>query len=112
MDVPTELALARRRAGLTQTELARRAGTSQAAISAYESGAKEPSMATLDRLLGVAGRRLTVSVARPPVRMPSSADIARSGRGLADVLALAEALPVRHTATLAFPPLTRSQTGP
>lgn len=30
--------LARRQAGLAQTELARRAGTSQAAVSAYESG--------------------------------------------------------------------------
>lgn len=109
MDVPTELVLARRRAGLTQTELARRAGTSQAAISAYESGAKEPTTATLDRLLGVAGRRLTVSPARPPVRTPSSADIARSGRGLADVLALAEALPVRYADALAFPPLMRGR---
>lgn len=107
MDIRTELALARRRAGLTQTELARRAGTSQAAISAYESGAKEPSMATLDRLLGFAGRRLTVSNARSPVRTPSSADIVRSGRGLVDVLALAEALPVRYADELAYPPLTR-----
>jgi len=40
----------RQRLGITQTELARRVGTSQSAIAAYESGAKSPSAETLDRL--------------------------------------------------------------
>lgn len=42
--------MARRQAGLTQTELASRAGTSQAAVSAYESGRRSPSVDTLVRI--------------------------------------------------------------
>ena len=48
---PAESLRARRQQlGITQTELARRVGTSQSAIAAYESGAKSPSAETLDRL--------------------------------------------------------------
>lgn len=36
--------IARRAAGLTQVELAKRAGTSQATLSAYERGLKTPSL--------------------------------------------------------------------
>lgn len=46
---------ARRAAGLTQAELARRARTSQSAIAAYEAAAKVPTTDTLDRLLRAAG---------------------------------------------------------
>lgn len=49
---------ARREAGLTQAELARRAVTSQSAVAAYESGAKTPNVETLERLLRAAGQRL------------------------------------------------------
>lgn len=41
------IAAARLQAGLTQTELAERAGTTQPTISAYERGAKTPDLATL-----------------------------------------------------------------
>jgi hypothetical protein len=51
----------RNAAGLTQAELARRAGTSQPAIAAYESGDKVPRVATLERLLAAAGASLAVS---------------------------------------------------
>jgi transcriptional regulator with XRE-family HTH domain len=51
MDPATELRAARERAGVTQADLARRAGTSQATVSAYEAGRKQPSVQTLDRLL-------------------------------------------------------------
>lgn len=46
---------ARRCAGLTQAELASQARTAQPAIAAYESGARVPTLATLERLLGVCG---------------------------------------------------------
>ncbi|MCZ4275133.1 helix-turn-helix transcriptional regulator [Rhodococcoides yunnanense] len=46
---------ARRAAGLTQGELARRAHTSRPTLSAYENGRKSPSLETLERLLGEAG---------------------------------------------------------
>lgn len=52
---------ARTAAGLTQAELARRAGTSQPTVAAYESGDKVPTVATLDRLLRAAGVALTVT---------------------------------------------------
>ncbi len=40
---------------LTQRELARRAGTTQSAVAAYESGARRPSSDTLARLLDTSG---------------------------------------------------------
>lgn len=48
---------------MTQTALARAAGTSQAAVARYEAGLTEPGLATLERLVGACGRRLTVSTA-------------------------------------------------
>lgn len=42
-------------AGLTQEELARRAGTSRPTLSAYEHGRKSPTVATFARLLSQAG---------------------------------------------------------
>jgi transcriptional regulator with XRE-family HTH domain len=46
---------ARRRAGITQAELAARAGTSAPTISAYEHGTKQPRADVLLRLLRAAG---------------------------------------------------------
>jgi transcriptional regulator with XRE-family HTH domain len=107
MDTAAALRDARKRAGLTQTELAHRAGTSQATISAYEHGRKTPSVETLGRLLAATGTRLTVAPASTPVVRPTKAQLARAGRALVDVMLLAEALPTRHTPDLRFPPLTR-----
>lgn len=45
--------------GLTQEELARRAGTSRPTLSAYERGRKSPTVATFARLLSQAGWELT-----------------------------------------------------
>lgn len=56
---------ARRAAGLTQVELARRAATSQSAVAAYESGAKTPTVDTLERLLRAAGQQLRSAPAHP-----------------------------------------------
>ena len=98
MDAANAIKRARLDAGLTQHALAARAGTSQATISAYESGRKQPSLATLDRILDATGSRLTV--------VPSAAsDLARVGRALRDVMELAEALPVKHARALEFPRL-------
>jgi transcriptional regulator with XRE-family HTH domain len=106
MDVGSTLRTARRRAGLSQGALAARAGTSQATISAYESGAKQPSVATLSRLLAATGSRLAVHHdARRAAAVPSPAQLARAGRTLVQVLGLAEALPVRHEPALRFPRL-------
>jgi transcriptional regulator with XRE-family HTH domain len=108
MDPAATLRAARQEAGLTQAELARRAGTSPATISAYEHGRKVPSVETLSRLLAVAGARVTVVPASSPVVRPSNAQLARAGRALVDVMLLAEALPTRHDPDLRFPPLTHT----
>jgi transcriptional regulator with XRE-family HTH domain len=50
---------ARRSAGLSQHELARRAGTSRTTLSAYEHGRKSPGLDTAGRLLREAGFELT-----------------------------------------------------
>lgn len=49
------LICARRSAGLTQRDLARRAGTSQSVIARIESGVTSPSWKTLQRLVNRAG---------------------------------------------------------
>jgi len=107
MDAAAILRDARRRAGLTQAELARLAGTSQATISAYEHGRKSPSVETLARLLAATGTRLTAAPASTKVVQPTKAQVARAGRALVDVMLLAEALPTRHSPELRFPPLAR-----
>jgi transcriptional regulator with XRE-family HTH domain len=105
MNTATSLRDARRRARLSQAELARRTGTSQATISAYENGRKQPSVDTFSRLLAASGSRLTVKSGQQPVVHPSAAQRARAGRTLLEVLALAEALPTRHAESLRFPRL-------
>ena len=45
------LRLSRESAGLTQVELARRSGTTQSAVAAYETGVRVPTPETLRRLL-------------------------------------------------------------
>lgn len=52
---------ARLQAGLTQAELASRAGTSQPAIARYEQGRAVPALRTLERLLAACGRRAVIS---------------------------------------------------
>ena len=51
----------RRKAGLTQTELARIAGTSQPTIAAYETGRKSPTLQTLSRIARTVGLEAMVS---------------------------------------------------
>ncbi|HEY3959487.1 MAG TPA: helix-turn-helix domain-containing protein [Solirubrobacteraceae bacterium] len=60
-EIKSLLRQARLEAGLTQAELAERAGTSQPAVARYERGSVEPSMSTFERLLAVCGRRTIVS---------------------------------------------------
>jgi uncharacterized protein len=57
---------ARKRAGLSQVDLATRAGVTQSVISAYESGQRQPSLPVLARLVDAAGFELTLGLRRPP----------------------------------------------
>jgi DNA-binding transcriptional regulator YiaG len=72
--------IARRQAGLTQQALADRAGTSQAAVSAYESGRRSPSVDTLCRLLGAAGYEVRMRLAPPADQRTGSTPSANSFR--------------------------------
>ena len=55
---------ARKRAGLTQSELAERAGTTQSSIARWESGRSEPSFHNVVRLLRLCGFVLDVHLER------------------------------------------------
>ena len=95
--VPSELLKeVRRRHGLTQAELARRAGTSQPVISAYERGLRDPTYETLRRLVEAAGERLRLDAVLVTPDLPPPSEPAEHARRLVDVLSLADAVPVRR----------------
>lgn len=58
MDAARLILKARHGSGLTQRDLAKSAGTSQATLSAYERGVKCPSLAVAERIVEAAGYRL------------------------------------------------------
>lgn len=78
---------ARRRAALTQVDLAARAGVPRPVLSAYENGRRQPSVAMLARLLGSTG--LTV-------RAVPRVDVVRNGDRFADALSIVDAVPRRR----------------
>ena len=103
MQAASAIRQARERAQLSKRELARRSGTSPAAIVLYESGAREPSYATLSRIVHAAGFETRLSIA-PRVRPDRSV----SARRLEEVLELAEHLPRRRAARImSYPPFGR-----
>lgn len=63
MDPGTLLRQSRASAGLTQGEVARRAGTTQAAVARVERGRVSPTVRTLQRLLAATGRELALATA-------------------------------------------------
>jgi len=65
----------RRRHGITQAQLAIRAGTSQAAISRIERGLESPTVDRLNALLQVMGETLTLA-AQPIEPWANRADLA------------------------------------
>src|SRR5215217_4960601 len=87
------------RSGLTQAELARRAGMPRSVVNVYAKGRREPGSNALARLAAAGGLRLELGERRPPV------DPDRAGRILVEVLELAEALPYSPKPELRFPPL-------
>lgn len=54
---------ARLRAGLTQQELAQRAGTTQSAVARWESGRTRPAMETVAQLVRACGLELSLRIA-------------------------------------------------
>ena len=88
----------RRRAGLTQAGLARKAGIPRSVLNAYEHGNRQPGADALAAILDAAGFELRVA---PRI------DTQRNARVLAEVLDLAEKLPYRPRRTLVFPTFSR-----
>ena len=60
--------LARAKAGVTQSELAERAGVAQSLVSAYENGRRQPTLPVLKRLLAAAGFELRTRLSEPDVQ--------------------------------------------
>ena len=66
---------ARAAAGLSQSELARRAGIAQPVVSAYERGHREPGLTMLSKLLRAAGHQLEIHatpIAAAPPGLPDT----------------------------------------
>ncbi len=89
---------ARTGAGLSQVELAARAGVTQSVISAYESGHRQPAIPTLAALVEAAGYELVVGLRREPRRLGTlSGPVGRRVRRRRhDVVAAAAAHGVRN----------------
>lgn len=64
MEAATLIRQSRQRAGLTQTELARRLGTTQSAVARLETPGSSPLLVTLERALQATGHQLDIR-ARP-----------------------------------------------
>lgn len=88
-----------RQSGLSQAELARRAGIQRSVLNAYVRGSREPGTDALLRIAAAGGVALRAEPRKPPV------DPERVSRILVQVLELAEALPFRPRAEMQFPPL-------
>lgn len=72
---------ARRRVGMTQAEVGRRAGVTQSVVSAYESGHRQPSLPILLDLIAATGHALDAHlVAAPAGRRPLSGPVGRRVR--------------------------------
>jgi uncharacterized protein len=79
---------ARRKAGLSQAQLARRAGVTQSVISAYESGARQPSLPSLARLVEATGSGLEIVIGAPRADRDDDRPLARRiGAHRRDILA-------------------------
>lgn len=97
---PAELIKAvRRRGGLTQADLAQRAGTSQPVVSAYEHGHRDPTFGTLRKLIEASGERLRIDASPDASDLPPALTLEEHARRLVDVLSVADAIPARARPT-------------
>jgi len=100
----TTLRTVRERAALSLRELARRAGTSHATLSAYENGRKSPSMVTFLRIIDACSQSIDFELA-PRIR---EFDGIERGEELEQALILAGEFPARHSPDIEFPPFKRA----
>lgn len=92
---------ARLQAGMSQAELARRAGVAQPVISAYEGGRREPGLEMLRKLVEASGHDLSITLDRRPDRprglpdTPRGRKLRRHRRALIDMAARCDATNLR-----------------
>jgi transcriptional regulator with XRE-family HTH domain len=98
------IARIRSASGLSQVELARRAGVPSSVLSAYAHGARQPSAAALARIAAAAGYELQLAPTG------DRAQLEHAGKVLSQVLDLAGQLPYRPRPELTYPPLLRIAT--
>jgi predicted nucleotidyltransferase/DNA-binding XRE family transcriptional regulator len=104
---------ARVQAGLSQSDLARRAGVPQSVVSEYEGGKRQPSVPTLARLISATGHELILGLERtdPGVRglpdTPLGRRLRQHRRALLRAVAAAGASNLR-----VFGSVARGQDGP
>jgi transcriptional regulator with XRE-family HTH domain len=72
----------RTEAGLTQSELAERMGTTQSAIARMEGGGTRPSLETLEKLALAVGQELVVGVGEQLSQNRSIAKLVREGHAV------------------------------
>jgi uncharacterized protein len=105
------LRTAREKAGLSQAELASRAGTTQSVISVYEADRREPSLATLSSLVAATGYLLDVRLRRNARHAAMSGPIGvRVARQAAAAIRIAGKYQVRLLGV--FGSVARGQDGP
>ncbi len=92
-------------AELTQGELSARAGTSQSALSMYESGAREPQAQTLRRIVRAAGADLQLVRTGESVVEPTAAELRRRGEILSALLEAVDAFPLADPGPMRAPRL-------
>lgn len=90
---------ARKSAGISQAELARRIGVPRSVMNVYERGKREPGAGVLLHIIAATGNELHLE------RRDDEAELERAGRILEQVIELAEALPYRPRRELGFPDL-------
>lgn len=101
MDAAQLIRVAREKSGLSKRELARRAGTSPAAIVKYESRQSSPTVDTLNRILRVAGWEVEIHLA------PISEDLIERGQMMVGLLSIVDAVAIKDAdPILKFPRLT------
>lgn len=104
---------ARRRAGLSQSDLARRAGVPQSVVSEYEAGKRQPAVPTLARLVAATGHELTLSLERTDPRVRGLPDTPLGRRLRQHRRALLEAVDHAGASNLrVFGSVARGEDGP
>ncbi len=92
--------IARQRAGLTQQQLAARSGHPRETIARWETGAREPSLASVQALVAACGLELVVGVAAGD---DSLGDLVTDQLALSPAERLTRLLPPRRARTRSGP---------